>query len=200
MGGLLWPVLALVIPRATIPVSGPEEWCSWRDSNYERCNSSLGLMSVLPQCHSTVGTQSIPSVRNQWGSWCPGDSGEWWSFSSCPRSRVVIIWSRLAEPLITLQGEERVCVCSKVTQRRHHLTLCEGMTIDSVPCWNLVHKQRIMVVYNFCIWASGGMHLECGWTFSFIYNGSKQLKKSREYSSFTFIKSYSIEQQKNKVV
>lgn len=135
-------------------------------------------MPVLPHCQFsffffTVGTQLVLSVRNQWSSWCPGDSGKWWSSSSCPRSRVVIIWNWLAEPLITLQGEERVCECSEVTQRRHHLTLCEGMTIDSMPCWNLVHKQRIMAVYNFCIWASGRLHLECGWKFSFIYNVSK---------------------------
>lgn len=154
------------------------------------------------QDNHTVTLQLAPSwsVRNQWSTWCPGDSREWWSFLCCPQSRAVIIWCRVAEPLITLQGQERVCECSEVTQQRHHLTLCEGMTIDSVACWNLVHKQRIMVVYNFCIWASGGLHLECGWKFSFIHNGSKQLKKSQEYSSFTFIKSYSIKQQKNKVV
>lgn len=76
---------------------------------------------------------------------------EWFSSSSCAHSKLVIILSRLAGTLITLQGEERVSERTEVAPQGHHLSLCEGMTTTSVQVWNLVHekKKRAVVQIRF---------------------------------------------------
>lgn len=117
MGGLLLTLSCLLLfPLLMFPSHG--QWSSGTEGfNYQRCNHSQGMPSAWWQFHFP-----FPWFHIITGHLRPVQQWECFT-SSCAHSKLAIIFSRLAGPLITLQGEERASECVEVTLQRRHLNL-----------------------------------------------------------------------------